>query len=115
MTPVPMRRPVHARRPLTRRCHAGYLPGMVVTIDNAGRLVVPKPLREQFNLTPGCELEIEAGVNGITLRRADTEPALVRKEGILVHHGKSRTALDVGEFVRAERNTRHACITRSSH
>ena len=87
---------------------------MVVTIDSAGRLVVPKPLREQFNLTPGCELEIEAGVDGITLRRAaDAEPALVRKEGILVHHGTSRTALDVGEFVRAERNARHARITRS--
>lgn len=95
------------------RCHIKYHPGMVVTIDNAGRLVVPKPLRDQFNLTPGCELEIEAGVDGITLRRADAEPALVRKEGILVHHGTSRTALDVGEFVRAERNARHARITRN--
>ena len=95
------------------RCHAGYLPGMVVTIDSAGRLVVPKPLRDQFNLTPGCELEIEADVDGIILRRADTEPALVRKEGILVHHGTSRTALDVGEFVRAERNARRARITRT--
>ena len=44
---------------------------------------------------------------------AYTEPALVRKEGILVHHGTSRTALDVGEFVRAERNSRHARITRT--
>ena len=86
---------------------------MVVTIDNAGRLVVPKPLRERFHLTPGCRVEIEAGAGGITLRRADAEPALVRREGILVHHGASRsaprrTALDVGEFVRAERGARHA-------
>ncbi len=86
---------------------------MVVTIDNAGRLVVQKPLREQFNLTPGCELEIEADVDGIILRRANTEPALVRKEGILVHHGTNRTALDVGEFVRAERSARHARFTRT--
>ena len=86
---------------------------MIVTIDNAGRLVVPKPLREQFNLTPGCELEIEAGTDGITLRRADAEPSLVRKQGILVHHGTSRTALDIGEFVRAERSARHARIARS--
>ena len=86
---------------------------MVVTVDNAGRLVVPKPLREQFDLTPGCELEIEAGVDGIILRRADTEPVLVRKEGILAHHGTSRTALDVGEFLRAERNARHARVSRS--
>ena len=33
---------------------------MIVTIDNAGRFVVPKQLREQFNLTAGCELEVEA-------------------------------------------------------
>ena len=81
---------------------------MIVTIDSAGRIVVPKSLREQFNLAPGCDLEIEAVGDGIRLRRADAEPALVRKQGILVHHGTTRTALDVGDFVRAQRNARHA-------
>ena len=81
---------------------------MIVTIDSAGRLVVPKPLRERFNLTPGCELRIEAAADGITLRRADAEPTLVRKQGILVHHGAARATLDAGECVRAERNARHA-------
>ena len=85
---------------------------MPITIDGAGRLVVPKALREQFNLTPGCELEIEAGPNGITLRRTDLEPALVRKQGILVHHGSTRSSVDVGEFVRAEREARSARIVR---
>ncbi|MCY4013739.1 MAG: AbrB/MazE/SpoVT family DNA-binding domain-containing protein [Gammaproteobacteria bacterium] len=85
---------------------------MVVTIDSAGRLVVPKTLREQFNLTPGCELEIDAVGDGITIRRADTEPALVRKLGILVHHGTTRTSLDIGDFVRAERDARLSRIAR---
>ena len=85
---------------------------MIVTIDNAGRFVVPKPLRDQFNLAPGCELEIEAAADGMTLRRVEAEPALVRKEGILVHHGGTRTTLDIGDFVRAERNARHARIVR---
>jgi len=76
---------------------------MLVTIDGAGRLAVPKALREQFNLTPGCELEIEAGPNGITLRRTDVEPPLVRKQGVLVHHGSTRSSVDIGEFVRAGR------------
>ena len=71
---------------------------------------MPKVLREQFNLTPGCELEIEAAANGIALRRADIEPALVRKQGILVHHGPTRTSVDIGEFVRAERKARSARI-----
>ncbi len=73
---------------------------------------MPKALREQFNLTPGCELEIEAGANGITLRRAEVEPALVRKQGILVHHGSTRASVDIGEFVRAERKARSARIAR---
>ena len=87
---------------------------MIVTIDNAGRLVVPKPLREQFNLTPGCQLRVEAAAGGITLRRADAEPTLVRKQGILVHHGAARATLDIGEFVRAERSARHARIARDA-
>ncbi|MCZ0945450.1 MAG: AbrB/MazE/SpoVT family DNA-binding domain-containing protein [Gammaproteobacteria bacterium] len=85
---------------------------MVVTIDNAGRLVVPKALRERFNLTPGCELEIEPAANGITLRRVDEEPTLVRKQGILVHHGSTHASVDIGEFVRAERKARAARIAR---
>ena len=88
---------------------------MITTIDSAGRLVVPKSLREQFNLTPGCDLEIEAVGDGIHLRRAATEPALVRKQGILVHHGTTRTALDIGDFVRAERNARQARIAHDAN
>lgn len=79
---------------------------MIVTIDKAGRLVVPKQFREQFNLVAGTELEVAATGDAITLRRASNEPQLVRKHGLLVHHGPERVALDVGEFVRAERRAR---------
>lgn len=33
---------------------------MHTTIDTAGRLVVPKPLREQLGFSPGTELEMRA-------------------------------------------------------
>ena len=33
---------------------------MRTTIDAAGRLVVPKPLREELGFAPGTELEAEA-------------------------------------------------------
>jgi AbrB family looped-hinge helix DNA binding protein len=33
---------------------------MRTTIDAAGRLVVPKPLREQLGFAPGLELELDA-------------------------------------------------------
>ena len=71
---------------------------------------MPKPLREQFNLTPGCELEVEVTGDRITLRRAQARPTLTRKLGILVHHGTTQTSLDIGDFVRAERHARHSRI-----
>ena len=37
------------------------------------------------------------------LRKVGTEPSLMRKQGILVHHGSSRVAVDMVEFIRAER------------
>jgi AbrB family looped-hinge helix DNA binding protein len=33
---------------------------MRTTIDAAGRLVIPKPLREQLGFAPGTELELDA-------------------------------------------------------
>ncbi|MDE0350710.1 MAG: hypothetical protein OXM56_13505 [Gammaproteobacteria bacterium] len=39
--------------------------------------------------------------------KPDAERALVRKDGILVHHGASRSTLDVGDFIRTERIVRH--------
>jgi len=79
---------------------------MKTTIDKAGRLVVPKPLRDQYNLVPGAEIEMEPTDDGIRLRALQTGPSLVEKEGVLVHHGSSKAEVDIAEFVRRERDTR---------
>ena len=79
---------------------------MTITIDRAGRIVVPKSLRERFNLVAGTELEIEASGECLQLRKVGAEPALVRKKGILVHRGGARVDLDVAAFIRAERESR---------
>ena len=83
---------------------------MTITIDRAGRIVVPKSLRERFNLVAGTELEIEASGEHLQLRKVGAEPALLRKKGILVHHGGSRVNLDVAAFIRAERDSRSSRI-----
>ncbi len=79
---------------------------MLITIDRAGRIVVPKSLREHFNLVAGTKLEIEAAGEGLLLRKVNTGDALIRKHGILVHHGTGRASVDVAAFIRAERDVR---------
>lgn len=44
------------------------LNGMTVSIDGAGRVVIPKSLRDQFNLHAGSQLEITSGVDGLELK-----------------------------------------------
>ena len=87
-------------------CHEKYHFAMIIAIDRAGRVVVPKALRDRFNLTAGTKLEIKAAGDGLKLRRIGAEASLIRKDGILVHHGSARVTIDVGEFIRAEREAR---------
>lgn len=79
---------------------------MSITIDKAGRLVLPKPIRERFNLVSGTELKVEVETDGVRLRVLDGGGALRRKQGIVVHHGSSVVHLDVAEFIRGEREAR---------
>ena len=76
--------------------------------------MVPKPLRDRFNLVAGTELEIEATADGLTLRKFGGAPSLVRKEGLLVHHGDPQTTLDAAEFIRAERDARSLRIVKEN-
>ena len=86
---------------------------MKTTIDAAGRLVVPKSLRDQFHLTPGSELEIEPMSDGVIIRQADRGPALVNHDGVLVHHGPQTTDLDIAAFMRRERESQARNVRRS--
>ncbi len=76
---------------------------MSITIDQAGRLVIPKAIRDRFNLVPGSELEVDASGNEIRLWVAGMEPSMIEKRGIVVHHGEKKCDLDVVEFLRSER------------
>lgn len=79
---------------------------MTVTIDRAGRLVIPKSIRSRLNLQPGTELEIELRGNEISLKVSGYEPALIEKNGVLVHHGPEVSGLDIAKFIRGEREAR---------
>jgi AbrB family looped-hinge helix DNA binding protein len=53
---------------------------MKATIDAAGRIVVPKPLRQALGLKPGQPLEIRAGDGRLEIEIAPT-PMKLQKRG----------------------------------
>jgi AbrB family looped-hinge helix DNA binding protein len=67
---------IGSTRSATEMASRWYLPTMKATIDVAGRLVVPKALRDELGFAPGTELEL-AAVNGALEVRA---PSRVRIE-----------------------------------
>ncbi|MCP5007252.1 MAG: AbrB/MazE/SpoVT family DNA-binding domain-containing protein [Planctomycetes bacterium] len=60
---------------------------MKTTLDKFGRIVIPKKIREDFNLKPGSPIRIEEGKEEILLTPVEEEPTLVEKDGVLVFTG----------------------------
>jgi len=56
---------------------------MTLTIDGAGRVVIPKPLRDKLGLHAGSTLEVSE-TPGMTLKPAERQPGLARKGRFLV-------------------------------
>jgi len=65
-----------------------------LTLDKAGRVVLPKPVRDELQLSPGDSLEVETFEDQIVLRPVRGTSRLRKKQGIWV--------LDVHEPLSAE-------------
>jgi AbrB family looped-hinge helix DNA binding protein len=57
---------------------------MRITIDAAGRVVIPKVLREQAGLRPGVSLDVRVAGGKIEIEPAPEAVRLVRKGRLLV-------------------------------
>lgn len=77
---------------------------MSITIDRAGRLVIPKSIRDEMNLVPGSELEIDASGNEIRLRLPVSKPSLVEEDGFLIYSGGKESDIDIADFINKERD-----------
>src|SRR5262245_17150203 len=85
-----------------------------IQIDKAGRVVLPKPLREQFNLVPGDKLKRSVEGNSIRLQPTSGGGELVRKGTVLVFSGEFAepvTSRKVEDMLAQEREARLAAST----
>jgi len=67
----------------------GIVNGMELKIDKAGRIVVPKPLRERLGFKPDMELEAIEQPDGVLLKRVQQRPSMVKVDGLWVHQGRA--------------------------
>jgi AbrB family looped-hinge helix DNA binding protein len=65
----------------------GKIATMNLTIDRSGRIVVPKPIRDRFGLTPDTELQIIEQPDGLLLKRVEERPSMIKVDGLWVHQG----------------------------
>jgi AbrB family looped-hinge helix DNA binding protein len=73
-----------------------------VTIDGAGRLVLPKKIRDSLQLRAGDELDIEAADDRILLTPSRTEGQFRKKRGVWVFRTGEPLSVETVERAREE-------------
>src|SRR3989454_1707437 len=88
---------------------------MKAVIDRAGRIVVPKPLRQALGLKPGQPLEIRAGDGRLEIEIASTPMQLKKRGKGLVAGPEAKLPPLTSEQVRdtLERVRRGESVTRA--
>lgn len=76
-----------------------------LTLDKAGRVVLPKTLRDQMQLGPGDTLQLERDGERITLRPVRPKSTLKKEFGIWVYQGE-RTDASISDLIELERHKR---------
>jgi AbrB family looped-hinge helix DNA binding protein len=78
-----------------------------LTIDKAGRIVLPKPVRDELQLSPGDALQLDSSGEKITLRPVRDNAPLRKKRGVWVYSaGEPLTASVVDETAQRIRSER---------
>ena len=82
------------------------LNGMRLKIDNAGRIILPKPVRDRLGLRAGSDLDLAESGEGVLLTPVRQQPSLVRRNGLLVHNGKLPKGYEWDRLIEDDREDR---------
>lgn len=77
----------------------------IVSLDKAGRVVLPKDLRDRLLLEPGDGLAVESDGDRITLRPVRPQATLKKEQGIWVYQGEPSDQ-SIPDLIDHERNKR---------
>ena len=88
------------------KCHLLWHNGImstIVEIDKAGRIVVPKKLRDALHLVPGTQLRVERSGDGLVLSPNSTRAQLVIENGVPLIYaaGQANVPVLTNEMVNA--------------
>jgi AbrB family looped-hinge helix DNA binding protein len=75
-------------------------------VDDAGRIVLPKSLRDELRLVSGDTLLMESTGEQITLRPLREKALLTRELGVWVYHGEPTTDVSLEDLIEESRNER---------
>jgi AbrB family looped-hinge helix DNA binding protein len=82
-----------------------------LTIDRSGRVVLPKPVRDALQISPGDSLELESSEDSIILRPARGRGRMYKKQGMWVFHsGEPLPPNVVEDTIRRVRQERERAI-----
>lgn len=82
--------------PIDKWDYPFYFPTMKakVTVDGAGRVLIPKQLRDDMRLEAGDELLLEADGTSVTLRPVRSDSAMRKESGIWVFRSGQTISAD---------------------
>lgn len=76
-----------------------------LALDNAGRILIPKALRQKLHLSAGDTLELESDGDAITLRPLRPKALLRKERGVWVYEGEPARA-SIPDLIDREREKR---------
>lgn len=79
---------------------------MTLKMDKAGRVILPKPVRDRLGLHEGSDLEVVETPEGVMLKPVEDRPSMIKKQGLWVHTGKVPPGFDLRRAICGDRDDR---------
>lgn len=79
----------------------------ILAIDKAGRIVLPKAMREALRIAPGDSLEIESEDDRLILHPVRVRPGLSKELGVWVYRSGEPVELSIPDLIEKQRADRN--------